>query len=605
MKTLTVKIVSFVFLIIAICTAVIGGIWKIAYDWQSRLPDRVEAENLQSPVQIRWGEFSTSEIQASSFSDALLGLGYVQGQLNGWTIALWRQAALGELTDWYGNEAVESDKLIRQLGLSEIAQQSYSGLHPDEASLIAAFGEGIQLAWNETDRMHEFFLQNIIPEPWEPWHALAIERLIAWVSNSTDIACDLGVSVCSGIKKLRSLLLVHGLESSSAWVISTPRGPLLYQRHILGNGVSPAFQEVILKVTNGLEVHGAALLGTPFFPAGRAKTHAWALLLYSPKTNNPVRSTSKRAIRLDFPDREEIVNYQRSDSSFSVPESQQELMWNGFGAETDASAWFALFHNNPSPFQLWRGDGIFASSDTSWSIIGRPEFVFPVNGSGLAIGNDPSIEHSAYYLSNRGRESDNPIDWITDTHSIWVADTLPQQLDSLRIPADAPLPIRSALTYLRNWDYSFEGQSIGATIYNEWIFSEEETPEAAFYDAIDHLTRKYGADQSQWLWERMYTDTSRFTFRGPPDSKIHAPIVSPVIGHELTMLWGGTRATVAPSTWEMWTWIESDLTPSIRRRNLDLRQPLGRYISGKGGSIVFSLPTSYLKTTLVVPNDFK
>ena len=592
----------FALLAVVICVAVVIGIWNIAYDWKSRLPGHLEAETLQSPAEIRWGKFRTAEIHASSLSDALLGLGYVQGQLNGWTVALWRQAALGRLSDWYGNETAEADRLTRQLGLSEIAQASYSGLNPEESDLIEAFGAGIQLAWDEADHMHEFFLQDVIPEPWEPWHALAIERLMAWVSTSPDAACNLGVQICSGTQSLRAALLMHDFKASSAWVVSAPQGDLLYQRHVLGSSISPAFQEVILKISSGPEVHGASLLGTPFFPAGKTMDNAWALLLHSPKTSRPVPDSSQyAAVRLNFPDREEIVHYQRSDSTFRVPESQKELLWRGFGAKTDASSWFALLRNRPARFHLWRGDGILLSSDTSWSVLGEPEFVFSANDSGIVISNDSLAVHSADYLNSIDLDSGSPVDWITDTYSRQAADILPRRLDSLRIPENAPAPVLSALTYLRNWDYRFESQSIGATIYNQWISYGEAAPEIALYEAVDYLTKQYGADESLWLWERVHTDTSRFTFRGPTDSKIYAPIVSPVFGHESTMIWGGARAVAAPSTWEMWTWMESDSSPFIRRRDVDLRQPLGRYISGKRGSIVFSLPTSYLKTTLLVP----
>ena len=265
------KIGTIFLLAMVTCLLILGGIWQIAYDWQSRLQKQIQADELYSPVQIRWGELNTAEIHSDSFSDALFALGYVQGQLNGWTIALWRQAALGKLSDWYGGTVVDADRLIHQLGLPEIAKQTGNQLSPEDARLMAAFGAGIEDAWQDSEHMHEFFLQNIKPQPWELWHSLAIERLIAWMSVEPDATCNLGESVCKGIETLRSTLLIQGLESSSSWAISTSRGPFLYQRHILGKGIPPLFQEVILKVSNELDVRGATLLGTPFFTAGKQK----------------------------------------------------------------------------------------------------------------------------------------------------------------------------------------------------------------------------------------------------------------------------------------------------------------------------------------------
>ncbi|MCY4160198.1 MAG: penicillin acylase family protein [Bacteroidetes bacterium] len=574
--------------------------WRIAYDWHSRLPERLKTEHITSLVKIHWGEANTAEIQANSFSDALFGLGYVQGQLNGWTIALWRQAALGKLHEWYGSEVFEADRLVRKLELSEIAQASYSRLNPDETRLIASFGEGIRLALEETDRMHEFVLQDIVPDPWEPWHTFAIERLIAWMSSTSEPVCNLGTSICSGMENLRSILLLDGFESSSTWVISTARSPLLYQRHILGKSRSPAFQEVVLRVSDELELHGASLLGTPFFPTGKTNEQAWSILLHSPKTSRPTHSTSMRTVRLRFPDREELVHYKRSDSTFNVPESKTELFWDGFGTETDTRAWFALLHNRSLPFQIWRGDGLLIRPDTPHVILGDPEFVSVTNHSGLVISNDSLIYYDVHYLDRLNPDFDDPLSWITDTYSPWIAETLPPKLDSLRIPMNSTAMIRSALAYLRNWDYDFGEKSIGATIYHEWMIADGEAPEDAFYNAVDELAQKYGPNPSEWLWARVHIDTSWVTFGGASDHEIFQPFISPIVGHESTMIWGGFRATAAPSIWEMWTWIEPGGSHSIRRWSIDFRQPLGRYISGKRGSTVFSLPTPYFKTTLMV-----
>lgn len=599
------RIVGWVFLGVVIFSAAIGGIWRTAYNWESRLPNQLNAVGLESPAEIHWGEFNTAEIQANSLPDALLGLGYVQGKLNGWTIALWRQAALGKLSDWYGSEAVEADRIIRLLGLPENAQRASEHLSLDEASLIAAFGKGIQLGWQDADHMHEFFLQGITPEPWEPWHTLAIERLIAWMSAVPDSVCNLGESVCTDIAKLDSIILLHGSESSSSWVLPTSQGPLLYQRHVLGRAVSPTFQEVVLNVADSFEMHGASLIGTPFFPAGKIGNRAWSILLYSPKTTRPVRFGPSHPLRFRFPDREEIVSYQRSDSTFSIHGMHEELFWSGLGTENDIHAWFALLRNQPPTFQLWRGDGILISSDSSWTVLGEPEFVFPIHPSGLVISNDSSAEHSAHYLRSIDLDVTDPSYWITDTWSPWVASTLPRELDSLRIPANAPVLVQSALVYLENWNHAFEGKSIGATIYNEWITSEGETREMAFHNAIDQLAQKFGPDQSQWLWERVYADKRLFTLHGHLDSRMHTPLTFSLVGHESTMLWGGAKAATAPVTWEGWTWSEPSSPYFIRRQNLNLQQPFGRYISEKSDPSIFPLPHSRMSTTILVPDDFQ
>ncbi len=597
------RTIGWIFTAILIFLVVIGSIWRTAYDWEYRLPDEVEVAGLTSPVEIQWGEFNIAEIQGSSLSDALFGLGYVQGKLNGWTIALWRQAALGKLSDWYGPEVVEADQVIRLLGLPENAQRAEEYLSPDELGLITAFGKGIQHAWLDTDQVHEFFFQNITPEPWEPWHTLAIERFIAWMSNVPESVCALGELICTDNAILDSMVYLHGMESSHAWVLPTSEHPLLYQRHILGQAVGPVFQEVILKVDHDFVLQGASLIGTPFFPAGKMGNRVWSILLNSPKTVRPTRYGPIYPLRFRFSDHEEIVYYHRSDSSFSIRGAQEELLWPGLGSQNDVQAWFSLLNNQPAQFNIWRGDGILISTDNSWTVSGNPEFLFPISPSGFVISNDSSAIHSAFYLSNLKLNESDPSEWVTDTWSPWAASTLPSHLDSLRIPPSAPTQVHSALAYLENWNHTFTGNSIGATIYHEWMISEGEPPEEAFARAVDRLEQKLGVDQNQWLWERVHDDRRHFTLHGYKKSRKYSPTKSPLIGHESTMLWGGTNAAAAPVTWESWTWSDPSSPYFIRKKTLKRYQPFGRYIFEMSEPSIFPLLDSYQNTTVLLPDD--
>ena len=599
------KIVSFAILTLFICLIVGISIWRTAYNWQSSPPKQVTVEALDDPVQIRWGEFNSVEIMANSMPDALTGLGYVQGHLNGWTIALWRQAALGKLTDWYAPTGKHADRLVLQLGLAEIAQMAANNLDTEEKDLIAAFGAGIEAAWKDADYMHEFFLQDITPEPWEPWHALAIERLLAWISTSPDSVCGLGLSVCSGDAELRSMLHLQGFEFSGSWIFSTPERSLLYQRHVLGNAVPPVFQEAVLNVRGQSELEGLSLIGTPFFPTGKSRNYAWSVFVYSPKTSGPVLDSPDQQMHLTFPTREEIVIYRRTDSTFSTPGALHELEWSGFSAISDAQSWFSIPHISSATFQLWQGGGILMSSDGSWDVLGDPKFMFPMN-SGVVIGNDPQIRHTAFYLDGIDPKRRDVDTWVTDTQSAWVRDTLSTMLASLPIDSSrqvlpgAPIPVNSALTYLINWDYRFDRQSIGATIYHEWTMSAGRDLEDALYRAINRLTQRFGDDQTQWLWERVHESKRMFTIHRKTNRKTLESLDTPSIGHETTMAWGGAHAAIAPVTWEAWIWNGIDNHYSIRRHHVAIHQPLGRYTTSNN-RFTFSLPTLYSITTTLVP----
>ncbi|MYI84318.1 MAG: penicillin acylase family protein [Rhodothermaceae bacterium] len=245
------------------------------------------------------------------------------------------------------------------------------------------------------------------------------------------------------------------------------------------------------------------------------------------------------------------------------------------------------------------------SSDGSWEVLGDPKYVFPTD-SGSVIGNNPQVQHTALYLDGIDPRRDDVDTWVTDTQSNWVRDTLSTMLASLPIDSikqalpNAPAPVNSALTYLINWDYRFNSQSIGATIYHEWAKSTGRDLEESLYDAISRLTQRFGDDQTQWLWERVYGSTRMFTVHRRTDSKIFEPLDVPSMGHETTMAWGGAHSAVAPVTWEAWIWNGTDTHYSIRRHHVDIYQPLGRYTTSNN-HFMFSLPTSYSTTTSLVP----
>ncbi|MFQ5572081.1 MAG: penicillin acylase family protein, partial [Rhodothermales bacterium] len=157
------------------CGLLAGGglIWYLAYGVKAPPPERRILEGLDAPVEIGWGpELS---IHARHLNDAIRALGYAHGRERAWSVILWRQAATGRLSEWFGGPTLELDRLARHLGLATLARTSFDALEAEDKALIEAYSEGLNVALMspEGKLQQELVLLGLEPEPWQPWHTLA------------------------------------------------------------------------------------------------------------------------------------------------------------------------------------------------------------------------------------------------------------------------------------------------------------------------------------------------------------------------------------------------------------------------------------------------
>src|SRR5690606_10817922 len=129
-------------------------------------------------------------ISANSVPDLYRAIGFAQGSSRTWAALLLRQAAVGELSHWFGPSAVDIDGHVAALRLDELARQAFATLQPADQQILQGFAEGMNAAMSAgfVTRLDPLVALRVSPEPWEPWHTLAIERLFAWLS--ADIPVD-------------------------------------------------------------------------------------------------------------------------------------------------------------------------------------------------------------------------------------------------------------------------------------------------------------------------------------------------------------------------------------------------------------------------------
>lgn len=174
--------------IAVVCGA--AGIERDEFDilWQEqiecRLPDTegVLAAPVTSAVHIRRDAQGIPHIFSSAEHDLFVGYGYAMAQDRLWQLDYLRRRAVGRLSEIFGVEALESDLLVRTVGLHRIAADEERSLPDRSIGMLEAFSSGVNSVMEaQFDRLPiEFELLGYEPEPWRPMDCLAIMGEFRW-----------------------------------------------------------------------------------------------------------------------------------------------------------------------------------------------------------------------------------------------------------------------------------------------------------------------------------------------------------------------------------------------------------------------------------------
>lgn len=502
-----------VLLLIALAAGSSLLVWYFAYEVDDAPPATSSIAHLDRPASVAWQANGVARITAASRSDALAALGYVHGTQRTWSLALWRQTALGRLGEWFGRGMLPLDRHARQLGLGTLSQAAYAQLPDSTQRLLAAYASGVNAALDAgaAQRHDELVLLDLTPTPWQPWHVLAIERLVGWLATSPPADSVVAAATADAQRffaadaTFRHWLHLHGLERSVAWGVRTAEGPALFQRHVYGTSALPLVQEVVFDRANGPARMGASLPGTPFLVTGRSGQRAWSTLLHSPLRLSfaPVDSSALTTVheRIRFRDGGETLfttprapgllplgtpdarpigpgtlpdtlsvadSLAAVDSIRTQRRSVWQVEWTGLRPLSDASAWLAL-PDPPAPsFVLMSGRGLRLGRDGSWTVMGTPPVVARL-GQATLVGQSPWAEAQAQALRSDLGASPSVAALSTRDSSTWAARRATDVLPLLFRAAPSDTLLSEALTYLRNWDYAYDRASIGASIFESWL----------------------------------------------------------------------------------------------------------------------------------------
>ena len=628
----------------------------LSYGFSNNPADTLSIPTATSESQITWYENSVAFIESDDLEGMFMALGVAHATAYPWQMHLWRQTAVGSLTQWFGAELSNIDRFSKRLQFSSLAQESYNQLPDEQSRLLDAYTNGVNAALHDSKKINqnELTLLDVTPEKWQPWHTLAIERMFAWLSldihtltvDTTGTHYPEWLQIRQNDYALKEWLQLHGFKYSMAglWPPDTLSERTSFHRFVYGSSAIPLFQELIVQLGENPKTHVASIPGTFLFPSGHSINSTWFILptssaqlgLQSPSTLPTITHD-----RIKSRDGSEVLLTLKNYHGWLLPNDSQTpldslpaLSWKGFMPGSDLAAFISLLSGQTPTFTLLDGHGL-VTHDSSWTLLGTPPFVYSLK-NGVLIGGTPWTKYQASRLNHllSNSTSANPLDWPNDCHNDWAEEQATFLLEEYlprRISLDEKYA--DALTYLRNWDFTYTPSSIGAIIFDSWL---QELPDSLYQRVIqkelipsDTLARIYlqntiaslkedfGNDLSKWRLDitkpilRYYpawNADSLFDTKNDNLSKtLYAPLSFPGRGHISTLCWGSFRSNEdleVSTRWDSWsTHIKNQHIYQWRRHEAP-NSFLGRYRISNSPSTTHSFEQgANIKTTTLINKE--
>lgn len=184
------------------------------YVWRSfpRLDGEMRVPGLAAAVLVRRDASDVAHIQAQSMADAYFAVGWVHAQERGWQLEFNRRVMHGELSEVLGAGTLETDKLLRTLGIMRSAQVQWERLPNDAKALLQAYAKGINGFHAEAGQAlpPEFHILGTRPGAWTPQDSMGWALMMA---------LDLGGNWGNEFARLSAL---QRIDTQALWQLMPP-----------------------------------------------------------------------------------------------------------------------------------------------------------------------------------------------------------------------------------------------------------------------------------------------------------------------------------------------------------------------------------------------
>lgn len=154
--------------------------------------------------------YGVPHVYTQNAHDLFFLQGYVTAQDRLFQMDLYRRAAEGRLAEVLGEPGLESDRLLRTIGLARAAQLDLSAASPEVRAIMEAYADGV----NKFLQQHgdtlplEFLILGYAPERWTPLDSFAVSKLQLYdaAGNYTQELLRANIATRLGPESLATLL---------------------------------------------------------------------------------------------------------------------------------------------------------------------------------------------------------------------------------------------------------------------------------------------------------------------------------------------------------------------------------------------------------------
>lgn len=195
-----------------------------ALTWYARqsLPQtngELHLPGLRAAVQVQRDASDVTHILASDPRDAWMAMGYVHAQERGWQLEFNRRIMRGTLSELLGSATLDTDRLMRTLGIREAAQRQVARLPTEARAALQAYSDGVNAFFAQSDQAlsPEFLLMRTDPREaaragryWDPADSAGWALMMA---------LDLGGNWGNEVARLSALQV---LDTAQLWQLFPP-----------------------------------------------------------------------------------------------------------------------------------------------------------------------------------------------------------------------------------------------------------------------------------------------------------------------------------------------------------------------------------------------
>lgn len=152
------------------------------------LPDydkRLTVEGISAPVEIVRDHANVPHIFGQTDLDSFFGLGYAHAQDRLWQMVTMRRTVQGRLSEVFGPQTLETDKIMRRFGFYAQARSSVSVQDARTQAALRAYAAGVNARLKEINEdalgrgAPEMFMFDVAIAPWQPADSIAMLKLMA------------------------------------------------------------------------------------------------------------------------------------------------------------------------------------------------------------------------------------------------------------------------------------------------------------------------------------------------------------------------------------------------------------------------------------------